>query len=181
MSQKKYVVLDRDGVINQDSDTFIKSPDEWQPIENSLEAIALLNRHHYAIVVISNQSGIARGYFDEAELNAIHAKMQAMLADIGGNIAAIYYCPHGPDSVCDCRKPKPGLFLQFAGDTGAELAETWCVGDSLRDIQAAQAAGGKPILVLTGKGAQTLCNNPLLNIPVFENLYDAAQYICSTR
>ena len=167
MTNLRYVVLDRDGVINEDSDDFIKSPDEWQPIESSLEAIALLNRHHYAVVVISNQSGIARGYFDEVELAAIHAKMQAMLANVNGKIAAIYYCPHGPDCLCACRKPKPGLLVQFAGDTGAELAETWCVGDSLRDIQSAQAAGAKPILVLTGKGRQTLCNERALSSPGF--------------
>ena len=173
--------MDRDGVINEDSEDFIKSPDEWKPIAGSLEAIALLNQHGFAVVVISNQSGIARGLYDKAMLALIHAKMQQMLSERGGKISAIYYCPHGPDSLCGCRKPKPGLLRQFAVDTHADLAATYFVGDSLRDIQAAQAVSAMPILVKTGKGELTLTTNPNLNVPVFANLYDAADYIISKQ
>jgi D-glycero-D-manno-heptose 1,7-bisphosphate phosphatase len=175
------VLLDRDGVINVDSDDFIKSPDEWQPIAGSLEAIVLLNKHGYKVAVISNQSGLARGLFDEAMLSAIHDKMHRLLADVGGNISGVYYCPHGVDSLCDCRKPKPGLLQQFAAEQAVDLTTVYVVGDSLRDIQAAQAVGAKPILVKTGKGELTLQNNPNLNIPVFENLYGAAEYIITNQ
>jgi D-glycero-D-manno-heptose 1,7-bisphosphate phosphatase len=179
MEQRRYVLLDRDGVINLDSDDFIKSPDEWIPIEGSLEAIALLNQQGYEVVVISNQSGIARGLFDEAMLTKIHDKMHRLLAEKGGEIAAIYYCPHGPESSCNCRKPKPGLLEQFALEKNVDLNSVYFIGDSLRDIQAAQAVGADPILVKTGKGQKTLSNNPNLNIPTFENLYGAAEYILS--
>jgi D-glycero-D-manno-heptose 1,7-bisphosphate phosphatase len=179
MNQRRYVLMDRDGVINYDSEDFIKSPDEWHPIEGSLEAIALLNQQGYEVAVISNQSGLARGLFDEAMLAKIHEKMHSLLADKGGKIAEIYYCPHGPDSLCNCRKPKPGLLEQFALEKNVNLNSTYFIGDSLRDIQAAQAVGAKPILVKTGKGQKTLFNNPHLNIPIFENLYGAAEYILS--
>lgn len=181
MPQDRFVLMDRDGVINADSDDFIKSPEEWQPIEGSLEAIALLNQHDYKVAVITNQSGLARNLFDEATLGEIHNKMRRMLAEQGGEIAAIYYCPHAPDSQCLCRKPKPGLLLTFAAEHPADLSETYFVGDSLRDIQAALAANSKPILVKTGKGELTLFNNPNLNIPVFNNLYAAAEYIIAKQ
>jgi D-glycero-D-manno-heptose 1,7-bisphosphate phosphatase len=177
MLQNNYVLIDRDGVINYDSDHFIKSPEEWKPIEGSLEAIALLNKHGYHVVVITNQSGLARGLFDAAMLEKIHLKMRCMTEEKGGKIDAIYFCPHGPDDECNCRKPKPGLFKAFAADFDADLTTIAVIGDSLRDLQAAEAVGAKPILVKTGKGLRTLLNNPHLNIPVFENLYDAAQYL----
>ena len=179
MPENRYVLLDRDGVINHDSDDFIKSPEEWLPIEGSLEAIALLNEHGYKVVVITNQSGLARGLFDTAMLEKIHAKMQRMTAEKGGKIDAIYFCPHGPDDDCNCRKPKPGLLESFASDKNVNLSGMAVIGDSLRDIQSAQAVGASPILVKTGKGQQTLHKNPHLNIPVFENLYDAAKHITS--
>jgi D-glycero-D-manno-heptose 1,7-bisphosphate phosphatase len=179
MPTQRYVLLDRDGVINHDSDTFIKSPDEWQPIDGSLDAIALLNVHGYQVIVVTNQSGVARGLFDEAMLEKIHAKMRRLVREKGGQIAAIYYCPHGADSSCDCRKPKAGLLKAFAADFHADLTTIAVIGDSLRDLQAADAVGAKPILVKTGKGQQTLMNNPQLNIPVFETLYDAAKHITS--
>jgi D-glycero-D-manno-heptose 1,7-bisphosphate phosphatase len=179
MPTQRYVLLDRDGVINHDSDTFIKSPDEWQPIDGSLDAIALLNVHGYQVIVVTNQSGVARGLFDEAMLEKIHAKMGRLVREKGGQIAAIYYCPHGADSSCDCRKPKAGLLKAFAADFHADLTTIAVIGDSLRDLQAADAVGAKPILVKTGKGQQTLMNNPQLNIPVFETLYDAAKHITS--
>ena len=177
MPNQRYILLDRDGVINRDSDEFIKSPEQWLPIDGSLEAIALLNAHGYQVVVVTNQSGIARGLFDEAMLEKIHAKMRRLVKEKGGAIAAIYYCPHGPDSDCDCRKPKAGLLKAFAADFNADLTTIAVVGDSLRDLQAAEAVGAQPILVKTGKGLQTLLNNPQLNFLVFENLYDAATHI----
>ncbi|MEQ1544220.1 D-glycero-beta-D-manno-heptose 1,7-bisphosphate 7-phosphatase [Methyloglobulus sp.] len=181
MEQRHYVLMDRDGVINVDSDEFIKSPEEWIPIAGSLEAIALLNKQGYDVVVISNQSGIARGLFDETTLTKIHEKMHRLLAEKGGEIAAIYYCPHGPDSLCNCRKPKPSLLKRFAEERNIDLTTVSFIGDSLRDIQAAQAVGAKPILVKTGKGQKTLINNPNINLPVFENLYGAAKYILSKQ
>ncbi len=156
MPENRYVLLDRDGVINQDSDDFIKSPEEWLPIEGSLEAIALLNEHGYKVVVITNQSGLARGLFDAATLEKIHAKMQRMAEEKGGKIDAIYFCPHGPDDGCNCRKPKPGLLEAFAADNHVSLSGIAVIGDSLRDLQAAQAVGASPILVKTGKGQKTL-------------------------
>jgi D-glycero-D-manno-heptose 1,7-bisphosphate phosphatase len=179
MPKQRYILLDRDGVINHDSDTFIKSPDEWIPIEGSLEAIALLNAHGYQVIVVTNQSGVARGLFDETILEKIHAKMRQLVSEKGGNITAIYFCPHGANSDCECRKPKAGLLKAFAADFHADLTMIAVIGDSLRDLQAAEAVGAKPILVKTGKGRQTLLNNPQLNIPVFENLYDAAQHLIS--
>jgi len=179
MPENRYVLLDRDGVINHDSDEFIKSPEQWLPIEGSLEAIALFNEHGYKVVVITNQSGLARGLFDAAMLEKIHAKMQRMAAEKGGKIDAIYFCPHGPDDDCSCRKPKPGLIETFAAENNVSLRGVAVIGDSLRDLQAAQAAGASPILVKTGKGRKTLIENPNLDIPVFENLYDAAKHLTS--
>ncbi|WP_347988128.1 D-glycero-beta-D-manno-heptose 1,7-bisphosphate 7-phosphatase [Methylomonas sp. AM2-LC] len=175
-----YVILDRDGVINIDSDDFIKSPQEWLPIPGSLEAIALLNQHGYRVVVITNQSGVARGLYDLATLDAIHAYMHQLVIAAGGHIEAIYFCPHGPDSHCNCRKPKPGLFKTFAEEKNIDLTQVFSVGDSLRDLEASWAVSAQPILVKTGKGLQTLLNNPQLKLPIFDNLYDAATYIVST-
>ena len=168
------MLLDRDGVINEDSDQFIKSPDEWRPIPGSLEAIALLSATGFKVIVITNQSGIERGLFDRAMLDKIHQKMLRLVAENGGAIEAIYFCPHGPASDCDCRKPKPGLLRAFADEHQAALSDTVLIGDSLRDIQAAEAVGARPILVKTGKGEKTLKQNPDLKIPVFDDLYDAA-------
>lgn len=181
MELRRFVLLDRDGVINEDSVDFIKSPEEWRPIAGSLEAIALLNKQGYDVGVVTNQSGLARGLFNEATLSKIHDKMRSLLAEKGGRIAAIYYCPHGPDSACNCRKPNPGLLEQFAHEKSVDLKTVYFVGDSVRDIQAAQAVKANPILVKTGKGAITLIKNPNLNVPVFENLYGAAQFIISKQ
>lgn len=151
----KLVILDRDGVINYDSVQFIKSPAEWKPIPGSLEAIARLNQAGYRVVVATNQSGIGRGLFDMDTLNAIHDKMHRAVQAVGGRIDAIFYCPHPADSKCACRKPKPGMFERIASCFNVDLAGAPAVGDSLRDLQAAAAAGGKPMLVLTGKGQLT--------------------------
>lgn len=179
MSTTKYVLLDRDGVINEDSGDFIKSADEWLPIKGSLEAIALLNKHGYQVVVITNQSGVGRGHYSDAALTEMHLKMIRMVEALGGKISHIYYCPHLPEADCKCRKPKPGMLEQFGKDAEVDLTDIYFIGDSLRDIEAGIAAGAKPLLVKTGNGRKTLAANPDLNIPIFENLYDAAEYILS--
>jgi D-glycero-D-manno-heptose 1,7-bisphosphate phosphatase len=149
----KLIILDRDGTINEDRDDFVKSPDEWVPITGSLEAIARLNHAGWHTVVATNQSGLARGLFDMATLNAIHAKMNRALGELGGRIDAVFFCPHGPDDGCTCRKPLPGLLTTIGERYGVSLRETYAVGDSLRDLEAGVAAGCAPHLVRTGKGA----------------------------
>ncbi len=151
----KLVILDRDGTINQDSDQYIKSPLEWKPIPGSLEAIARLTQGGWRCVVATNQSGIARGLFDMATLNAIHAEMHRAVNQAGGRIEAIFFCPHAADSNCECLKPKPGLLLEISKRLDVELAGVPMIGDALRDLEAAVAAGAKPWLVLTGKGKKT--------------------------
>jgi len=151
----KLVILDRDGTINHDSDQYIKSPAEWKPIPGSMEAIARLTQRGWRCVVATNQSGIARGLFDMATLNAIHTEMHRAVAQAGGRIDAIFFCPHAADSNCECRKPKPGLLREIASRFDIELKGVPMIGDSLRDLEAAAAAGAQPYLVLTGKGRQT--------------------------
>ena len=150
------IVLDRDGVINEDSDDYIKSPDEWLPINGSLEAIKRLNKAGYKVAVATNQSGIARGFYDEATLAAMHDKMQALLAQRGARVDEIVWCPHGPTDNCLCRKPKPGMLIQIAQRFGVKPSQMVFVGDSISDIKAARLAGIKPVLVKTGKGMKTL-------------------------
>ena len=152
----KLVILDRDGVINHDSDQYIKSPDEWQPIPGSLEAIARFTQAGYQVVVATNQSGLGQGLFDMAALNAIHNKMHKAVNQLGGRIDAVFFCPHAQDAGCACRKPLPGMLLEIAERYNLALAGVPAIGDSLRDLQAASAAGARPVLVLTGKGKQTL-------------------------
>jgi D-glycero-D-manno-heptose 1,7-bisphosphate phosphatase len=151
----KLVLLDRDGVINHDSDAFIKSPGEWRALPGSLEAIAALCKAGYRVAVVTNQSGIARGLFDLTTLAAIHDRMISAVERVGGRIDAIFFCPHGPGSDCGCRKPRNGLFIEALSRFGASAAETWAVGDQARDLQAAHSAGCRPVLVLTGKGRAT--------------------------
>jgi D-glycero-D-manno-heptose 1,7-bisphosphate phosphatase len=171
----KLAILDRDGVINFDSDKFIKSPDEWKPIPGSLEAIARLNKNGYRVVVASNQSGVGRGLLDMATLNAIHAKMHKALSQYGGHIDAVFYCPHAADSQCDCRKPRPGMLKQIGERFHADLKGVPAIGDSLRDLQAAEAVGALPILVETGKGKKTMAAGGLPPATeVFSNLAAAA-------
>lgn len=152
----KLVILDRDGVINQDSANFIKTPNEWIPLPGSLEAIALLNQSGFRVVLATNQSGVSRGLFDMATLNSIHDKMHRELAHVGGRIDALFYCPHAADEHCDCRKPKAGMIEDIGTRFSVELTEVPAVGDALRDLQAFSAAGCQPILVRTGKGEETL-------------------------
>ncbi len=151
----KLIILDRDGVINYDSAEFIKKPQEWKPIPGSLEAIARLNQAGYRVVVATNQSGVGRGLLDMTTLSAIHDKMHKALAQCGGRIDAVFYCPHAQDVNCSCRKPKPGLLEDIARRFNVDLAGVPCIGDSLRDLQAAAQVGALPILVLTGKGQMT--------------------------
>jgi len=174
----KLVILDRDGVINVDSDQFIKSPEEWTPILGSLEAIAKLNHAGYRVVVASNQSGIGRGLLDMAALNAINAKMYKALAQLGGRIDALFYCPHPAEANCDCRKPKPGMFEDIARRFNADLAGVPSIGDSLRDMEAAATAGAQPMLVLTGKGAKTQAGGGLPSgTRVYRDLAEAVRAI----
>ena len=154
--QAKLIVLDRDGVINYDSDQFIKSPDEWRPIPGSLEAISRLNHAGFRVVVATNQSGLGRGLFDMATLIAIHEKMHKALSQVGGRIDALFYCPHTADSACECRKPKPGMLVEIGQRFGIDLTGVPCVGDSVRDLQCAAEVDAQPILVLSGKGEKTL-------------------------
>jgi len=151
----KLIVLDRDGVINEDSDAFIKTPDEWIALPGSLAAIARLTQAQWRVVIATNQSGLARGLFDMAALNAMHKKMKRELTAFGGVIDAIFLCPHGPDDGCTCRKPLPGMFQQIALRYDRTLTGVPAVGDSLRDLQASAAVGCTPWLVQTGKGAAT--------------------------
>jgi len=152
----RLIVLDRDGVINHDSPEFIKSPDEWRPIPGSLEAIARLNHAGYRVVVATNQSGVGRGLLDFSTLAAIHDRMHRALAHVGGRIDAIFYCPHTADSRCECRKPRAGMLREIGVRFSVDLAGVACVGDGLRDLQAAETVGAQPMLVLTGKGEKTL-------------------------
>ena len=177
----RWIILDRDGVINEDSDAYIKSPEEWIPIPGSLDAIARLHRSGFHIAVLTNQSGVARGLFDLATLGRIHDKMCRQVEAAGGKIDAIFFCPHAPEDGCACRKPKTGLYEQFARQFGVDLAGIPAVGDSLGDMQAALSVGAEPVLVETGKGVRTLRRNPELDVQTFVNLHEAAQYILFTQ
>lgn len=167
----RLIILDRDGVINQDSDDYIKSADEWLPIAGSIEAIARLSMNGYRVVVVTNQSGIARGYFDLDVLNQMHDKMHKLVNAAGGSIDAVLYCPHGPDDGCDCRKPRPGMLRDVAMRLCTDLTAVPVVGDSLRDLQAADAVGARPLLVRTGKGERTIAKlADDLVYPVYDDL-----------
>lgn len=172
LGAKGLLILDRDGVINQDSSEFVKSPAEWRPLPGSIEAIARLSRAGYTVAVASNQSGLARGLLDRAALQAMHRKLRKLVAAQGGKVARIVVCPHGPDDSCACRKPMPGLLIRLARHFGTPLDDVPVVGDSLRDLQAAARAGARPVLVRTGNGEKTLRELPeeLQHVPVFDDL-----------
>ncbi len=178
----KLIILDRDGVINEDSDDFIRSPEDWVPIPGSLEAISRLYRGGYRVIVTTNQSGVGRGLLSIEDLHQIHAKMSYQLDALGGAIDAVFYCPHHPDDRCDCRKPKPGMLLDIAARLRIPLTGVPAVGDSRRDLEAAVAAGASPILVRTGKGARTLLEHPdLTGFPVFPDLQAVADALLAGR
>lgn len=196
------IILDRDGVINQDSDNYIKSVDEFIPIPGSLEAIAQLCKAGYSVMVATNQSGIARQYFTIETLEAMHEKLQSLLAPLGGMITKFYYCPHGPDDHCDCRKPKPGMIEQIAhdfnlaeGSLQAEgstqiktlLSNVYVIGDSLRDLEAGRAAGAQVALVKSGKGMRSLDKiasenlSEYAQLAVYNDLADFTQQLLNQK
>jgi D-glycero-D-manno-heptose 1,7-bisphosphate phosphatase len=174
----KLVILDRDGVINHDSEQYIKSPAEWRPIAGSIEAIARLHQGGFRIAVATNQSGIGRGLFDMATLNAINDKMMEMVFRQGGRIDALFFCPHTAAENCDCRKPRTGMLQAIAERFHTEMKGVPVVGDSLKDLQAAEAVGAQPILVLTGKGQRTREEGGMpKKTLVFDSLAEAARHL----
>ena len=172
----KLAVLDRDGVINQDSDSYIKTTEEWVPIPGSLEAIARLNHAGFRILVATNQSALGRGYFSVDALNAIHRKMRRELSVLGAQIEAIFFCPHAPEAGCQCRKPLPGLLADIGYRLQIDMVGIPVIGDSFRDIQAAASVGASPLLVLTGQGRMTIKKHgdDLTGVPVYKDLAAAA-------
>ncbi len=174
----KLVILDRDGVINADSPEYIKSASEWVALPHSLEAIAKLGRAGFTVIVASNQSGLGRGLFDADALASIHDKMLREVRHHGGDISAIYFCPHRPDEGCECRKPRPGLLQQIANDRQISMRDVPIIGDSARDLDAARSVGARPILVLTGNGRKTLASGAQVD-EVFEDLEQAADALIS--
>jgi len=165
------VILDRDGVINHLVDDDISTVDDWEPIPGSIEAISRLKKAGYLVTIASNHSGVASGLYGDAELQAMHAKLQALLAVRGASVDGFFYCPHGPEANCICRKPKPGLLFQIAKKFDISLDETPLVGDNISDIQGAKMANAKPVLVRTGKGEYVMQNFPeALDVPVYDDL-----------
>nr|WP_263010533.1 MULTISPECIES: D-glycero-beta-D-manno-heptose 1,7-bisphosphate 7-phosphatase [unclassified Pseudomonas] len=175
------LILDRDGVINQDSDAYIKSLDEWIPIPGSIEAIAQLSKAGWTVAVATNQSGIARGYYSLATLDAMHARLRELVAAQGGEVGLIVYCPHGPDDGCDCRKPRPGMLRTIANHYAVDLAGVWFVGDSKGDLEAARAVDAQPVLVMTGKGEQTLSKGVPEATLIFDDLASIASALIHTQ
>jgi D-glycero-D-manno-heptose 1,7-bisphosphate phosphatase len=166
----KLLILDRDGVINHDSDAYIKTLDEWLPIDSSIAAIARLSRAGWTVAVATNQSGLARGYYDLATLDSMHARLRELVQEQGGDVGLIVHCPHGPNDGCDCRKPKPGMLQQIAAHYGVSLNGVWFVGDSRSDLEAALAVDCQPVLVKTGKGERTLSAPLPAGTLVFDDL-----------
>jgi D-glycero-D-manno-heptose 1,7-bisphosphate phosphatase len=183
----KLIILDRDGVINKDSDAFVKTADEWIPIDGSIEAIAQLYQAGFTVVVATNQSGLGRGLFDLDQLEAMHAKMNELVLAAGGEISGVFYCPHTPDDDCQCRKPKSGLIDAIESELGISANKAFCIGDSLRDLEAGIAKGCTPILVKTGKGEKMLAQMQadrhiiLEDLLVFDNLAEAANSIIAQQ
>ncbi|WLH76557.1 D-glycero-beta-D-manno-heptose 1,7-bisphosphate 7-phosphatase [Pseudomonas fluorescens] len=166
----KLLILDRDGVINYDSDAYIKSVAEWIPLPGSIEAIAQLSKAGWTVAIATNQSGIARGYYDIATLDAMHARLRSLVTAQGGEVGLVVYCPHGPDEGCECRKPKPGMLKTIAEHYNVPLAGLWFVGDSLGDLEAAKAVDSQPVLVKTGKGEKTQAKNLPVGTLIFDDL-----------
>ncbi|QMT32190.1 D-glycero-beta-D-manno-heptose 1,7-bisphosphate 7-phosphatase [Alysiella filiformis] len=176
----KLIILDRDGVINHDRDDFVKSPDEWQAIEGSMDAIAFLTQAGYTLAVATNQSGIGRQFFTVQTLNEMHSKMHKLVQQAGGEISGIWFCPHLAEHKCDCRKPQSGMIVDILERFQANAENTWLVGDSLRDLQAIANVGGKPVLVRTGKGEKTLAKERDKlpeNTLIFDSLLAFSQFL----
>ena len=172
MNNAKLIILDRDGVINHDSDDYIKSPEEWLPIQGSAEAIAKLNQAGYKVGVATNQSGLSRGMFTIDTLADIHVRMNQHLAEHDAKIDKLFFCPDHPDHPGPDRKPSPGMAIKLLEEFNAVAEDTWFVGDSISDIRCALNAGCKPVLVKTGKGMRTLAKSEFqeLDVPVFADL-----------
>jgi D-glycero-D-manno-heptose 1,7-bisphosphate phosphatase len=173
----KLLILDRDGVINQDSDDYIKSVDEWLPLPGAIKAIADLSRAGWTVAVATNQSGLARGYYDLATLEAMHQRLRTLVQQQGGEVGLIVHCPHGPDDGCTCRKPKPGMLKTIATHYQLPLAGIWFVGDSLGDLQAAVAVDCQPVLVKTGKGERTLDKALPPGCLIFDDLFAVSAHL----
>ena len=176
----KLIILAHDGVINHGSDEYIKSVDEWEPIPGSLQAMGRLFQAGYTLVIVTNQSGIARGFYDIETLHAMHSKMGRMLEQYGGHVDAVFFCPHGPKDDCDCRKPKDGMFQEIIKRYQCDLKNVPAIGDTLRDLQAAKSAGAEPILVKTGKGETTIAStgfSELEGVAVYNNLAEFADAV----
>ena len=171
------IILDRDGVINHDSPDYIKSPDEWKPLKGSIEAIAALKDAGYRVFVATNQSGIARGLYTEQVLHAMHKKMALLLSEYGCQLDGIYFCPHMPSEQCLCRKPLPGMLFQIAAEHQVQLDKAFYVGDSRKDLEAAQAAGIQGVLVLTGNGMKTKALIQRDEVPIFDSLHDFCDFL----
>ncbi|MFN2411064.1 MAG: D-glycero-beta-D-manno-heptose 1,7-bisphosphate 7-phosphatase [Halomonas sp.] len=183
LNANQLVILDRDGVINHDSDAYIKSLAEWVPLPGAIKAIAKLSQAGFTVAVATNQSGIARGLYDEVTLQTMHMHLHSLVNAKGGQIAHIVYCPHGPDDNCDCRKPLPGLLVDIQKTLGMESLEgSWMVGDSLRDLQAGEAVGCRPVLVKTGKGEKAFNRNVgLEKTAVYRDLAEFADWLCGQQ
>jgi D-glycero-D-manno-heptose 1,7-bisphosphate phosphatase len=175
MLERRLVMIDRDGVINDDSAEFIKSVAEWRPIAGSLEAIASLHRAGWTVAVVTNQSGVGRGLYDEATLEKIHEHMRERVRAAGGELAGVYYCPHLPDAGCECRKPKPGMFRALERELGVSVVGAPYIGDRFSDVEAAEAVGARPMLVRTGTGTATVALLGARRVPVFDDLAAAAR------
>ena len=174
----RLIILDRDGVINEDSDNYIRNVNEWIPVPGSIEAISRLSKAGYTIAVATNQSGIGRGYYPLSELFAMHDKMNLLVQAQGGHIDCIKYCPHTPDEGCQCRKPETGLVDQIELDLNLSASGAWFVGDSLKDLQCARRKNCQPALVKTGKGKRTLAKGEELDgVPVFESLAEFTDHL----
>lgn len=179
----KLIILDRDGVINEDSDQYVKSLEEWLPIKGSIEAIADLSKAGYTLCVATNQSGLARNYFDESTLHAMHKKLTNLVSEKGGIIHTIEYCPHGPDDNCECRKPLPGMFKKIAETFElSDLSGSYTIGDSARDLVAGCELNSQPVLVKTGKGLKTIsAKNHPENTLIFDDLNAFAKHLLSSH
>ena len=177
MQSDKYIILDRDGVINYDSSSYVKSAEEWDPIPKSLEAISLLSKNNYKIIVISNQAGITKGIIEYKDHLKIHSKFISSCKKHSGNIAATYYCYEHPSKNSNLRKPNPGMYLELSERLNINLSDVFAIGDSPRDMSAALSSGCKPLGVLTGNGAKINIEMP--NIDIFNNLYEAVQFVIS--